>query len=35
MLGFERRQYETMIDRECNAIQLDVERGEHTAPGDR
>lgn len=35
MLGFERRQYEAVIDRECNAIQLDVERGDTLPLGDR
>ncbi len=28
MLGFERRQYESMINRELDAIQLDVERAD-------
>jgi hypothetical protein len=28
MFGFERRQYEAVIDRELNEIQLDVERGD-------
>ncbi len=28
MLGFERRQYEVVIDRELDQIQTDVERGQ-------
>lgn len=33
MLGFERRQYEAVIDRELSAIQSDVERGDAPLDG--